>query len=267
MNSNLRKTRLNAEQLQQIAEILGGCVTGHDIDETFDRFDIADRSRQSTKWRRLDWAFNEMSQHQGHFGLVWDLIQTMVSPIKYSLRPDEFESRRKELNTVLAFSGLEYGADGQFVFRTRAKTLDEAARRSRIILEKFANREIHPEVLKYCSAELMEQNYFHAVFEAAKGLLERVRNQSGVNLDGERLVQTVFMSKEPIIAFNALETDTDRSEQRGFAYLLLGCVSAIRNPLAHEPKILWDGENDAADYLGLISLLHKKLDEADADQN
>jgi len=36
----------------------------------------------------------------------------------------------------------------------------------------------------------------------------------------------------------------------------------VRNPLAHERKILWQGEDDAADYLSLISLLHRKLDDA-----
>ena len=40
-----------------------------------------------------------------------------------------------------------------------------------------------------------------------------------------------------------------------------GCFAAIRNPLAHEPKILWDGEDDAADYFTLISLLHRRLDD------
>lgn len=44
--------------------------------------------------------------------------------------------------------------------------------------------------------------------------------------------------------------------------VLKGCFSAIRNPLAHEPKIMWKGEDDAADYLTLISLFHRKLDEA-----
>ncbi len=39
------------------------------------------------------------------------------------------------------------------------------------------------------------------------------------------------------------------------------CFAAVRNPLAHDPKILWEGEDDAADYLSLISLLHRKLDD------
>jgi uncharacterized protein (TIGR02391 family) len=76
------------------------------------------------------------------------------------------------------------------------------------------------------------------------------------------LVDEAFSMKKPLLAFNALQTETEKSEHSGFAMLLKGCFSAVRNPLAHEPKILWKGEDDAADYLTLISLLHRKLDEA-----
>lgn len=75
------------------------------------------------------------------------------------------------------------------------------------------------------------------------------------------LVDQVFSVERPLLAFNTLQTETERSEHKGFAALLKGCFAAIRNPLAHEPKILWEGEDDAADYLSLISLLHRKLDE------
>lgn len=120
---------------------------------------------------------------------------------------------------------------------------------------------MHPEVLKYCRTELMQDNYFHAVFEATKGLAQRIRDMSDIQADGATLVDRVFSIEQPILAFNTLRTDTEKSEHKGFAALLKGCFAAVRNPLAHEPKILWDGEDDAADYLSLISLLHRKLDD------
>ena len=126
---------------------------------------------------------------------------------------------------------------------------------------KFQSRRIHPEVLKYCRTELMQQNYFHAVFEATKGLAQRIRDMSGVQADGPALVDRVFLVEQPLLAFNTLRTETEKSEHKGFAALLKGCFAAVRNPLAHEPKILWEGEDDAADYLSLISLLHRKLDD------
>ena len=108
----------------------------------------------------------------------------------------------------------------------------------------------------------MQDNYFHAVFEASKGLAQRIRDMTGVQLDGAALIDRVFALDRPLLALNALRTESERSEHKGFALLLKGCFSAIRNPRAHEPKILWEGEDDAVDYLTLLSLLHRKLDAA-----
>jgi len=119
---------------------------------------------------------------------------------------------------------------------------------------------MHQEVHKYCRKELMQKNYFHAVFEASKGLAQRIRELSGEQAEGAALIDKVFSVEKPILAFNSLRTETEKSEHKGFAALLKGCFAAVRNPLAHEPKILWNGEDDAADYLTLISLLHRKLD-------
>ena len=107
----------------------------------------------------------------------------------------------------------------------------------------------------------MQDDYFHAVFEASKGLAQRIRDKSGVDGDGANLVDIVFSINGPILAFNSLQTETEKTEHKGFAALLKGCFAAVRNPLAHEPRIMWNGEDDAADYFTLISLLHRKLDD------
>jgi uncharacterized protein (TIGR02391 family) len=117
-------------------------------------------------------------------------------------------------------------------------------------------------VLKYCRTELMQEKYFHAVFEATKGLAQRLRDMTGIQADGAALVDRVFSVERPMLAMSALQSETEKSEHKGFAALLKGCFAAVRNPLAHEPKVLWEGEDDAADYLSLISLLHRKLDES-----
>ena len=172
-----------------------------------------------------------------------------------------FEQHRNELNVFLAFSGLEFGTDGLFRQREAARTLDEAERRVQTIRVKFQSRRLHPEVLKYCKTELMQNNYFHAVFEATKGLAQRIRDMVGIQADGAALVDRVFSIERPMLTMNTLQTETEQVRHKGFATLLKGCFGAVRNPLAHEPKILWEGEDDAADYLSLISLLHRKLDD------
>ena len=106
----------------------------------------------------------------------------------------------------------------------------------------------------------MQDNYFHAVFEAAKGLAQRIRELARVDADGAALVDLVFSVEKPPLAFNTLQTETEKSEHKGYAALLKGCFAAVRNPPAHLPKVLWQVEDDTADHLSLISPLHRKLD-------
>lgn len=247
-------------QIEALAKHLGECGSGTDISRVLADRGITDNSGESTKWRRLYWVFLQSQKEHKCANRVLDFIQAFLIPARFVGRSLDFEERRKELNTILAFSGLEYGRDGKFKTCEIANTLDEAERRVQVIRQKFQGRPMHAEVHKYCRRELMQENYFHAVFEAAKGLAQRIREMSGVQADGAALVDKVFSVEKPILALNTLQTETEKSEHKGFAALLKGCFAAVRNPLAHEPKILWSGEDDAADYLTLISLLHRKLD-------
>lgn len=248
-------------QIEALAKILGDCGTGSDISRVLADRGLSDESGHSTKWRRLYWVFLDSQERHRSANQVLDFIQAFLNPARFVGRKHEFDTHREELNTVLLFSGLEFGADGVFRNLVAASTLDEAQRRVQTIRAKFQGRSIHPEVLKYCQVELFQDNYFHAVFEATKGLAQRIRELSGVEADGAALIDRAFAVDRPVLAFNSLQTETERSEHKGFAALLKGCFAAIRNPLAHEPKLLWSGEDDAADYLSLISLLHRKLDD------
>jgi len=248
-------------QIETLARMLAECGTGSDITRVLNDRSLKDESGESTKWRRLYWVFMRSQKQYWCANLILDFIGSFLSPTRYVGRSDEFERHRDELNAILAFSGLEFGKDGSFRFRKAAKTLDEAEKRLKTIRAKFRARRIHPEVEKYCRTELLQDNYFHAVFEAVKGLFQRIRDMSGIQKDGAELVDEVFSICRPILAINTLQTETEKSEHKGFATLLKGCFGAVRNPLAHEPKILWEGEDDAADYLSLISLLHRKLDD------
>jgi uncharacterized protein (TIGR02391 family) len=252
---------LKEGQIESLARILGDCGSGSDITRVLRDRGLVDDSGESTKWRRLYWIFLRSQEEFHCANRILDFVQAFLTPARFSGRIDEFESHRVEVNGILAFSGLEYGKDGSFHRCVAVTTLDEAERRYRTIQAKFRGRRIHPEVLRYCRAELLQDNYFHAVFEASKGLAQRIRDLSGVQADGAALVDQVFRIDRPLLVLNSLRTETEKSEHKGFAMLLKGCFATIRNPLAHEPKILWDGEDDAADFLSLLSLLHRKLDD------
>ena len=247
--------------IESLAKLLADCGSGSDISRVLADRGIQDCSGQSTKWRRLYWIFLEVQRRDRSANRVLDFIQSLLTPARFVIRNDEFEAHRSELNTVLALSGFEYGANGKFRNRPAASTLTEAESRVKTLQAKFQGRRIHAEVLKYCKAELMQDNSFHAVLEATKGLAQRIREMSGVDGDGAALVDRVFSTNQPLLAFNTLQTETEKSEHTGFATLLKGCFAALRNPRAHRPRILWKDEDDTVDYFTLISLLHRKLDD------
>ena len=90
---------------------------------------------------------------------------------------------------------------------------------------------------------------------------ERVRQLSGLSGDGAALVNKASAGLQPALALGPLTTDSEKSEQKGFANLLIGLFGAVRNPLAHAPKTNWPmSEQDALDILTLVSLIHRKLD-------
>jgi uncharacterized protein (TIGR02391 family) len=247
-------------QLERICRILGDCTTGTVIDRHFRDCGIEDTSNESTKWRRFFATFHELQKNYDCSNHLCRVIKSMLAPSDYIGKRDSFEEIRRNLNQNFLFSGLEYREDGEFHLVVPARTLSEAERRCETLSKRLNGRAIHPEVTKYCRTELLQDNYFHAVFEASKGLAQRIRDLSGIEGDGATLVDKVFSIENPILALNFLKTETEKSEHKGFAQLLKGCFAAVRNPLAHEPKILWQGEEDAADYFTLISLLHRKLD-------
>ena len=175
-----------------------------------------------------------------------------------------FIDRRQKLNVVLTFGGMELGSDGRMRPVQPAKGLDEALTMANRLHAALVGRAAHAEVLTVCRAELLQDRYFHAVLEATKGITSRIRTMSGLMEAGTELVQHAFaLNGGPVLAINALATDTDKGEQQGFANLLTGLFGTIKNPLARDPKSEWDmSEQDALDILTMASLIHRKLDGA-----
>ena len=81
------------------------------------------------------------------------------------------------------------------------------------------------------------------------------------DLDGTGLMQAVFSPKNPILRFNELKDESDRSEQAGIMYLYAGAMMGFRNPRAH--RISKDDPERALEYIAFVSLLAKILDEAE----
>ncbi|MFD6563086.1 TIGR02391 family protein [Micromonospora profundi] len=126
---------------------------------------------------------------------------------------------------------------------------------------------MHTQVVHYCEEELLRQSLSHAVFEATKGVSDRLRQMTGLTADGADLVDQCFGARSaiPLVRINAYSTDSQTSEHRGFANLLKGTFGMFRNPPAHMPRATtgWAlTEPDALDLFSLLSLIHRRLDNA-----
>ena len=218
---------------------------------------------RGTKWRRLLENLSRRQAEDGCSNSVLRFISTALNPVRFTGRQESFEANRTAVNEALIFAGYEVREDGQIRKVDSVRTLADAELRAHSLKKKLGLRIVHPDVLRYCRAELLQDNYFHAAFEATKSVAEKIRDRTGLKGDGAELVDQAFRIEKPLLAVNRLESDTEKSEQKGFANLLKGMFGTFRNVTGHAPKITWTiSEDDALDLLSLVSYLHRRLDSA-----
>jgi uncharacterized protein (TIGR02391 family) len=194
-------------------------------------------------------------------------VQTALQPRRFVDQPLVFEALREGVNRLLAFRGWQLTPEGKFASVAAAQTVSEARQRANRLHDELERRGVHPDVLRFCREELVQENYFHAVLEATKSVAAKLREKTGLTGDGGDLVQSACgLPKDgsaPLLAFNALRNDSERSEHKGITNLLVGCFGTFRNPTAHAPRISWEiSEQDALDLLTMASFLHRCLDRA-----
>lgn len=259
----------SAQYLEAICKVLADTETGlkgSQIGYLLQDCQIVDTDPTLTKWTRLFNAFvGFQNKHQAGNG-IFVFITKSMNPASYTDRPDVFRLRRDKLNAVLAFSGFQLREDGKIIRQDKASTIDQALQRANRLRASLIQRAVHADVLKFCTAELLDENFFHAVFEAIKSITAKLRQLTGSTKDGTDLVHHAFGDRDgpPVLIINTFNTETMQMEQRGFMSLLKGIYGTIRNPLAHDPKIEWDmNEQDTLDILTMISLVHRKLDKVE----
>ncbi|ROR63996.1 uncharacterized protein (TIGR02391 family) [Vibrio crassostreae] len=265
-----RLEKLDFGSIESICRILGNTdagFTGSEIAKLLYEAKIGDIDSLNTKWKRLNSALANQQELDGCANIVLHFIQLAMSPTKHYDNLEWFNDTRFKLNQVLSFSGYVIGENGRISISKKASTISEAAARASKLKEHLVTRNVHPDVLYYCREELLVDNYFHAVFEATKSVADKIRNKTGLTSDGASLVTEAFALKNaphiPYLALNTLQAESEKSEQKGFANLLIGLFGTFRNTTAHAPKITWKiDELDALDILSMVSLVHRRLDKA-----
>ena len=254
--------------LESICKILGDTnngISGTEISKYLAETSIKDPQLNSTKWKRLYDALSTKQSEDRCSNNILAFIKYVLRPSRHIHRKEWFKNIRTELNYVLSFEGFELTESGDIRETDKVKTFSEAEERAQNLRKTLLDRKIHSDILTFCKAELLVDNYFHAVFEATKSIAEKIRIKTNLTADGSELVDQAFSykGKIPYLALNNLTTESHESEQKGFMNLLKGVFGTFRNTTSHAPKITWEvNEQDALDTLSMISLIHRKLDKA-----
>lgn len=251
--------------IEELCKIIGNSergLTGTQISNLLVQAHMIDVSPSLSKWKRLYNSFVDFQNRNHCANNILNFVKLVLSPSRYVNQEERFEWLLNNTNQQLAFVGFKVKEDGSLIKKEKVSTISEAQIKANNLKQEIEKRDCHIALLDYCKAELLENNYFHAVFEACKGLFERIRELSEIQKDGNNLVEEVF-SSNPILVINNYTTKSEIDEHKGFCNILKGICGMFRNPESHEPKISWElTRQDALEILGMISYCHRRLDNA-----
>ncbi|MEH0524799.1 TIGR02391 family protein [Streptomyces stelliscabiei] len=250
-----------------VAGVLGDTglgLTGREIGQLLAAVKVPDMEA-GNKRDRLAGALLTQQAHQRASNCVIAFITAAMAPVRYAQQPQTFSRRQDDLNEVLVHVGLRVNDEGKLAKGPVAATLSEAAQHASSLRAELRRRSTHPEVLRYCTLEILAKNPFHASLEAVKSVADRLRQLTGERLDGARLVDAVLMPGQGTarVAVNANSSGPELDEQKGLANLVKGLFSMYRNPAAHEPRLHRTvTDEELLELLTTLSMVHRRLDGA-----
>lgn len=263
--------KIDSTVVENISRILGEETSGAKITNMLSQLQFYDHDnasynagpKLSTKWRRINHSAIYECKKENNAKPFFRIIEYIIQPQNYINKSGKWSELKRSINAYLIFYGYELTDAGRIKETTEVHSFSDAQQRLSTLQTNLANLNIHPEILKFCNSELLEENYFHAILEASKAILNKIRIISELDLDGNMLINQAFIVKHPIILIkgNKLITDEDKSEYNGLKSLLNTIVYLYRNPKAHNPK-LYDKTslNDATTAFSMMSFACKKLD-------
>jgi uncharacterized protein (TIGR02391 family) len=135
----------------------------------------------------------------------------------------------------------------------RSKSIGESTKTETRQVHPFDERNVHPDITIVSLKLFDDGHYSQATFEAFKLLDNRIKEVSGLNESGYKLMMAAFNEANPKIKLTDLITTSDIDEQSGFRFIFAGSMSAIRNPRGHD--IRTDPIDTCLDHLSVASVL------------
>ncbi|MDD4405515.1 MAG: TIGR02391 family protein [Parabacteroides sp.] len=240
-------------------------ITGSVIHHFLQQAQIEDVSYSEQYLAKRKKLYNAFASYQNTYKYANNIIafiQLLLAPQRYLGNEDMYNKVKEAINNQLVFEGLFLNEANELVAVEKASKITDVQIRVDGLRNKLIQQAAHQAIFHFCNEELLANNYFHAVFEANKGLFHRIQDLSGLTIDGNTLIEQAF-SSNPILIINNYITQSEKDEHKGFCNVLKGLCGMFRNPGAHEPKIEWEIiEQDALEILGIISYCHRRLDKA-----
>lgn len=263
MASNLPP--LSPETIEAISKIFDE-LSNSEITHELQKVGIPDVSMGITKWKRIHDAFGTYQNNKRKSDAILQFCINYFKPVRFVNKdPNLFEEQRILFNRAAGFEGWEISKEGKLLRHIqKLNTIEDAEERANYLKMELQKRKSHPKIFRYCTPEILSEDYFHMVEESIKGLFDRIKEISGNYIDdGAVLIDKVMSEKAPSILINKFSSKSEISEHKGFGSMLKALYSLFRNPEAHSPKEIWPmDKTDALDILGLVSLCHRKLDKA-----
>ena len=120
--------------------------------------------------------------------------------------------------------------------------------------------QFHLEIERVSGDLFRDGHYKQAALEAYIRVIDEVKHKSGLNLDGDSLMNRAFgcENRIPTLKFNSLSTHAEKDEQKGLLFLFKAIVG-LRNSKAHSNRLFSDPSR-AHEYLAVASLLMRLLE-------
>lgn len=120
---------------------------------------------------------------------------------------------------------------------------------------------LHPTIIEHALPKYKDGHLRNAVLDSIIAIFALIRQKTGLNEDGDKLVGKAFSLTAPYLILSEIDSESGKNEQKGFMQILTGAYQGIRNPSAH--SLVNDlTPLEAAQYLVFASLLARRIEEA-----